>query len=239
MPKVDTPAETGLQRADLSDDEASMLMTAYERSLEDVRGLNTESLLSKIREYQGEIELAAQVAKATFNKDFDGSNPQSGAFGIDRIHSGYFGWDSWYNCPDATAGSVTTWLDNSVPDNLSGSGGVNNPLTVGEPVVHVILGVGSYVENPKATRLKFRLNDQPRTAISTETEFFNTDLRAKFFDTPILLKDDDDVFAEFYGAESGAEALYPIGLTFIEAKDYRELDPADMAGTDDDNIVVQ
>lgn len=239
MPKVDTPAKTGLKEADLSSDEMTALDRAFDRSLEDVRALGTQVLLTKIQEYQAEIQQTARVAKATFNKQFDGANPQSGAFGLDRIFSGYFGYDSWDNCPDAVAGSTQTWLDNATPDNLSGSGGVNNPLTVGEPAVHLVLGVGSYAQSPKATRVKFRLNDQPRTAVSTEAEFRNTDLRAKFFDTPILLKDDDDVFAEFYSDQDGNEALYPIGVSFVEAKDFRELDPANMAGTSTDNIVVQ
>lgn len=239
MPKVDTPSQTGLQMADLSNEEQTALERAFERGLEDVRSEENEVLNDKLREYRAEVMQTAKVAKATFSKHFDGQSPESGSFGIDRIHSGYFGYDSWANCPDATAGEVTTWLDNATPDNLGGPGGVDNPLTVGEPVVHLIAGVGSYAQNPKATRLRFRLNDQPRAAISTEMEFFNTDLRAKFFDTPILLKDDDDLFAQFYGDETGNEALYPIGVTFIEAKDYRELDPSNMAGANSDNIVVE
>ena len=239
MPKVDTPGRTGLSESPLSSDEKSQLQLYYERGLEDVRELDTEVILRKIQEYQNEIEQSARVAKSEFQKEFDGFQPQSGAFGISPIRSGYFGYDSWDNCPDASAGSVTTWLDNATPDNLNGSGGVNGPLTVGEPVVHLILGVGSYAQSPKAEGVRFRLNDQPRTVVETERAFRSTDLRVQFLDTPILLKDDDDVFAEFYGAESGNEALYPIGVTFIEAKDYRELDPAEMAGTDASNIVVE
>lgn len=239
MPKIDTPGKTGLSEAPLGSDEESALSLFYERGLEDVRELDTEVVLHKIQEYRNEIKQGARVAKSTFQKQFDGFQPQSGAFGISPIRAGYFGYDSWDNCPDATAGSVTTWLDNSTPDNLGGSGGVNNPLTVGEPVVHMVLGVGSYAQSPKTEAVRFRLNDQPRTAVETERAFRHTDLRMQFLDTPILLKDDDDVFAEFYSSESGSEALYPIGVTFIEAKDYRELDPANMAGTDQSNIVVE
>jgi len=239
MPKVDSPGRAGLSQSPLSDSESSQLSLYFERGLEDVRELDTEVLLQKIQEYQNEIQQAASVAKATFNKEFDGSQPKSGSFGVSPIRSGYFGYDSWDDCPDATDGEVTTWLDNSVPTNLGGTGGVNNPLTVGEPVVHLILGFASYAQSPKAESIRLRLNDQPRTAIEVERAFRNTDLRHQFLDTPILLKDDDDVFAEFYATGDGSEALRPVGVTFIEAKDYRELDPANMAGTNADNIVVE
>lgn len=239
MPKVDSPGQTGLSEAPLGSNEQSMLEMFFERGLEDVRELDTEVVLHKIQEYRDEITQAARVAKSEFKKDFDGFQPKSGAFGVSPIRAGYFGYDSWDNCPDGTSGSVTTWLDNATPDNLNGSGGQSNPLTVGEPVTHVILGVGSYAQSPKAEGVRFRLNDQPRTVIETERNFRGTDLRMQFLDTPILLKNDDDVYAEFYSSASGNEALYPIGVTFIEAKDYRELDPANMAGTDQSNIVVE
>jgi hypothetical protein len=239
MPKVDSPGQSGLKESPLGSNETAMLEMFFERGLEDVRELDTEVILHKMQEYREEIAQTARVAKATFNKNFDGFQPQSGAFGVSPIRAGYFGYDSWDNCPDATEGEVTTWFDDAQPDNLNGSGGVNNPLSVGEPIVHVILGVGSYAQSPKAEALRFRLNDQPRTSIELERNFRNTDLRMQFLDTPILLKDDDDVFAEYYASATGNEALYPIGLSFIEAKDYREIDPANMAGTDQSNIVVE
>ena len=239
MPKVDAPGQSGLNQAQLNDDERNKLTRYYNRGLQDVRSLDTRVLLNAIRKYQDEVMTTARVAKANYEAEFDGQQPQSGAFGVSRIRSGYFGYDSWDNCPDGTEGSLTTWLDNSVPDNLGGSGGVNGPLTVGEPVVHLIVGFATNEESPKAEAIKLRLNDQPRTAISVGEQFRKTDLRYAPLSTPILLKDDDDVFAEFYSDADGSESLYPIGLTFIQAKDYRELDPANMAGTDDDNIVVE
>lgn len=239
MPKVDSPGQTGVSESPLGSGEASKLDLFFERGLEDVRELDTEVVLHKIQEYRDEITQAARVAKSEFKKDFDGFQPQSGAYGVSPIRAGYFGYDSWDNCPDAVEGDVTTWIDNATPDNLNGSGGVNGPLTVGEPVVHLLLGVGSYAQSPKAEAVRLRLNDQPRTAIETERNFRNTDLRMQFLDTPVMLKNDDDVYAEFYSSASGDEALYPIGITFIEAKDYREIDPAEMAGVDNSNIVVE
>jgi len=239
MPKVDAPGQSGLNQANLSSDEQKKLTRYYNRGLQDVRSLDTRVVLNAIRKYQDEVMTTARVAKANYEAEFDGQQPQSGAFGVSRIRSGYFGYDSWDNCPDATEGSTTIWLDNAVPDNLSGSGGNTNPLTVGEPATHLIVGIGSNEQSPKAESVKFRLNDQPRTAIQTGYEFRNTDTRIKLLETPILLREDDDVFAEFYGDADGAESLYPVGLTFIQAKDQRELDPANMAGTDSDNIVVE
>lgn len=239
MPKVDTPGDTGLSMAELSQAESQQLSLFFNRGLRDYRTEGNGRLRQFIEQYRGEIEQAAQVAKATFNQEFDGHQPQSGSFGVSHLRAGYFGYDSWDNCPNATEGSVTTWLDNSVPDNLGGTGGQSNPLTVGEPVVHLIVGFATYEESPKAESIKLRLNDQPRTSISVGEQFRKTDLRYAPLSTPILLKDDDDVYAEFYADADGSEALYPVGVTFIQAKDYRELDPANMAGTDDDNIVVE
>jgi len=239
MPKVDSPGNTGLEQDSLSQEETAALNEYFNYGLREYRTEGPDRLRQLVQRRRNLVDIAAAVAKATFNKQFDGHQPQSGSFGVSTIRSGYCGYDSWDNCPDATSGDTTVWLDNSVPDNLGGSGGVNNPLTVGEPVVHLLLGIGSYAESPKAESVRLRLNDQPRTVIHTGPWFANTDLRYAPLSTPILLKDDDDVFARFYSDASGNEALYPIGLTFIEAKDYRELDPANMAGTDDDNIVVE
>lgn len=150
MPKVDTPGDTGLNQSPLSSEEQSKLTRYYNRGLQDVRALDTRVLLNAIRKYQDEVMTAAKVAKANYEAEFDGQQPQSGSFGVSRIRPGYFGYDSWDNCPDATEGSTTIWLDNSVPDNLNGAGGNTNPLTVGEPATHLIVGVASNEQSPKA-----------------------------------------------------------------------------------------
>lgn len=240
MPKVDNPGQSGLSQADLSQSERKSLQQFLDRGAVDVRSLGTRVANDLLRQYEGEISTAAQVAKAEFEKQFDGEAPQSGSFGVSRIRSGYFGYDSWDNCPDATTGSVTTWIDNSTPDNLSGSGGVNNPATVGDSAVHLITAVGSHEQSPKAEALRLRLNDQPRTSIEVEWNFRETDTRYKPLTTPIVLKGDDDIFAEFYGSGDGSESLYFDGVSFIEEKDYRELDPADMSGSAlEGNLIVE
>lgn len=240
MPKVDSPGQSGLDQSPLSDEEQSQLDLFIERGLVDVRALDTRTVKDMFMRYSGEITQAAEVAKAQFDKQFDGEAPQSGAFGVSRIRSGYFGFDTWDSCPDATLGSTTTWIDNSVPDNLGGSGGQSNPATIGDAAVHLITAIGTHEQSPKAEAVKFRLNDQPRTSNEVEYAFRETDLRYKPLTTPILVKEDDDLFAEFYGGATGSESLYLDGLTFINSKDYRELDPAQMAGTSlEGNIVVE
>jgi hypothetical protein len=240
MPKADTPGESGLASQTLSSQGQEELDLFFNRGLQDVRALDTRVVRDLLTRYDEEIQQAAEVARAEFDKNFGGEHPESGKYGVSRIRSGYFGFDTWDSCPDATLGSTTTWIDNSVPDNLSGSGGQQNPATVGEPVVHIITAIGSHEQSPKAEAVKLRLNDQPRTTIPVEYAFRETDLRYKPLTTPILVKKDDDVFAEFYGGANGAESLYFDGLTFIEEKDYRELDPADMAGTSlEGNIIVE
>jgi len=239
MPKVDSPGRSGIETSPLSDEEAAKLKAYLQRGHQDLAREGNARLAQYVQNYREIVRYVAEVAKAEFEVSFDGHQPQSGAFGVSRIRSGYLGYDSWDNCPDATQGSVTTWLDNSTPDNLSGSGGQSNPLTVGEPVVHLVTGIGSFEQNPKAEAVKFRLNDQPRTAVDLDTYFRKTDLRVAPLTTPIVLKEDDNVFAELYGGADGSESLYLDGISYIQAKDYRELDPANMAGTGSDNIVVE
>lgn len=252
MAKVNSPSESGLAEAPLGDSEKEQLALYYERGLEDVRALDTEATLYKFREYQAEIEKAARVAKAQFAKGFDGSQPQSGNFGVSQIRPGYFGYDTWDNTPDAQVGTAVDWIDAGTPDNLSGTAGVDNPATVGEDAVHIILGVGSFTgtadidftnstttrELPKAEAVKFRFNDQPQTAVETWHAFRNTDIKQQWFDTPTILTEDDDIYAEFIGGEAGAESLYLIGLSFVESKPMRQIVPADMAGSNSDNIVT-
>lgn len=240
MPKVDTPAQSGLDRNQLNSDEESALKVALQRSLDDTRTDGQSVMRRKYQEYEPYIKQAAEVAKARFDKEFDGTQPVSGKFGLDTIHSGYFGWDSWDNLGSVTAGTVATWLDGDTPDNLnSGNGGENDPMKVGKSAVHLVFGIGSRAASPKTSRVRFRLNDQPRPAISTEDAFRNTDLRVKWLDTPIILKEEDQVYAELFPFADGEEALYPVGVSFVEQQDMREIDPANMAGTDANSVVYQ
>lgn len=245
MPKVDSPSQSGVERAQLSDDEKGAFELALKRGFEDTRELDTQVKIQKILDYMGEVEEAAQIAKAQFDRTFDGMTPSSGNFGIDEIHSGYFGWNSWKNLPEFSdsgdgtiAEPVQPWIDSSVPDNLEGTGGVDGPATVGEDAVHIILGVGSYADDPVITRVNWRLNDQPRPSVNTEYAFQETDLQIKWLDTPIVLKKTDDIYAQVYADEPGTDAPYLVGFTYLPHKAYRSVDPARFAGSDSDNIVT-
>lgn len=246
MPKTENVSASGVKRSQLSGEEETKLNNALKRSFEDTRALNTRSILDKILEYQTEIEFAAEVAKRKLDGSFDGGAPESGNFGIDQIHPGYFGYDDWDSMPDVTGGEASDWLDSHSPTNLN-SGSTNDsfgdPLGVGDPVTHLILGFGSYAPDPVVSKIKFEKNDQPEPTVSTETAFRNTDLRVQWLDTPQLLQPRDDFSAKvFAGGEEGqtySEAVYPIGVSFVEAKALRQLDPANMAGTDEANIVVE
>lgn len=244
MPKARNTGDIGAKRDPLSDEEEETLRLAFERSLEDTRALDTEVVRDKIEEYMDEIMIAAEVANHELQGMFDGQSPESGNFGVDKIHPGYFGYDSWDDMPGLTGGDTFNWLDQETPSNLSGgTAGFDGPLTIGEPATHIILGFGSYDDDPVVSRLKERKNDNPYPALTTEDAFRNTDIRVKWLDTPRILKPEDTYAVRGYvSGEVGSsyeDAIYPIGLTFLEARYYRVLDPADMAGTDDANIVVE
>jgi hypothetical protein len=239
MPKATNRGEVGLETRQANQQELDMLQQFYNRVLYDVRLEGDGRILRKYKQYEKEIQTALEHAKYKFGSEFQGHEPDSGKFGVSRIRAPYFGFNSWEDCPDAVEDDTVTWLDNSVPTNLNGTGGIANPLTVGEPVVHLVLGVSSKAQVPKADAVKFRLNDQPETVIPLDYQFSSTDIRAQFLQSGMFLREDDDVYAEFYGNEAGSESLRLEGLTFIQAKDYRELDPANVAGTDSDNVVVE
>jgi len=246
MPKVSTRSSVDAKTENLSSDEADKLQDSLQRSLEDTRVEDTEVLREKITEYVGEIMLAAEVARADLSGSFDGQSPSSGNFGIDLIHPGYLGYDDWDTMPDVTGGSTFDWLDDNTPDNLNaggGAGGFSDPLKVGDPAVHIILGFGSYASDPVTSRVKEQKNDNPCPAVNTEDMFRNTDLRIKWKDTPVILQPSDTYAVRGYaGGETGtnyAEALYPVGLTFLEADKYRLLDPLDMAGTSDNDVLIE
>lgn len=238
MPKFDSPGDTGVEQANLSGQEEQFLSRALQRGFEDTRTLDTRVILEKTLEYQEEIMDAAAAAKADFDMTFDGMSPESGSFGLDKIHSGYFGWNSWDNLGTVTGGQANVWLDGDNPDNLnSGVGGRDDPITVGNDAVHLILAVGDYAQSPVISRVRWRLNDSPRAAVSTEEEFRNTDLRLKWLDTPILLSGSDRMFAEVYASDDGNAAPYFHGVSFLKAQAYRNLDPALMVGADPQNIL--
>ena len=236
MAVISQADQSGYDRESLSSEEENQLRVTLERSLEDTRTEGTTTLRDKVEEYYDEIVFAAEVARAQFDQRFDGQNPASGFFGIDTIHSGYFGYDDWTNTPDAGAddgGTAIAWLDDEAPDHLSGNGGRDHPLRVGEDVVHVILGVGSYEEEPNATRLRFVKNDSPRSAFSTTEYFRNTDLHIQWLNAPIVLADGDDIYSEYLAAEDDSdESLYLKGLTFIKEKTSRVMTPETMAAED-------
>jgi len=235
MVQVSTPGESGYDRDTLANEEQNMLSTVIQRALEDVRTDEHNPVQSHLLSYQDEIEFAAEVAKAQFDQRFDGLNPSSGFFGVDTIHSGYFGYDDWDNCPDATSvGEVVNWLDDDAPDHFNGAGGRDSPLRIGENAVHLVTALGSYAQNPVATRHQFFKNDQPRTAFSSDVEFRNSDLRIKPFNAPIVLAENDDIFGRYLAGDSGNENLYFVGVSFVPEKQLRTLQPSNMPG---ENII--
>lgn len=239
MPEVTRPDGTGLETDPLSNAEKERFDLMWDRSFRDIYAERANVLGRELQEYKQEALTAAQAAKSELSGNFDGGNPNSSAFGADRMFAGYFGYNTWLNVPDASANTVTTWIDNAAPDNLSGTGGQDNPLRVGEPAVHLIMGYEDYSPSPKASRVKLWLNDQPRTATTTEENFFGTPTSIVELDSPVFLKEDDTIYGEFYADTAGSHALKPFGITFVEASDYRTLDPANLAGTDTSNVAVE
>lgn len=252
MVKVTSGQQGGLEESPLSDDERALLERrrggsftgepgpVFDRGLEDTRTEDTEVIVEKLGEYLGEIKAAARVAKAQFGKSFGGQSAESdNQFVIDRIFHGYFGFDGWDDVTSYTSGGTNNWIDESNPANLSGSGG--NAVTIGEPVVHLITGIGSYETSPGTSRVRFTLNDVQKTAINVEEEFRNTDLQMKWLDAPILLQEEDEVLVETY-AVSGTDELFLEGVTFIENRDARRLDPVNIAtsgSTDTTSVISQ
>lgn len=243
MPTTDTPKGVSTEQQPLSEREEKLLQASFERGLEDTSTLDTDVVVEKLQEYQGEIQTAASIARSQFEQQFGGLNPESGKFAISRIRSGYFGYDSWEDLADLTGGETNAWIDDGTPANLTGGGsGLSGPLKVGEEAVHVILGFATYHDSPKVSAIDFEVNESPRTSVATKFEFTRTDLQIKWLDRAIILPENALFAAELYADTDGADAVYPVGVSFIESRASQTADPADM--TDDsestqDNIVAQ
>jgi len=236
MAKITNPAESGYDRESLSSEEENLLETTFDRAFEDTRTEGTTTLRDKATEYIDEIKFAAEVARSQFDQRFDGQNPASGFFGVDTIHAGYFAYDDWTNTPGPgadDAGSSLAFIDDSVGDHVTGSGGRVNPLRIGEDAVHVVLGVGSYETNPASSRIWFVKNDSPRSAFSTTESFRQTDLNVQWLNSPMVLAESDDIYAEYLATESDTEeSLFLTGFTFLGEKVSRIVQPSTMAAED-------
>lgn len=243
MAQIDTPDGVSVDRQDLSENEQDRLENSFERGLEDTHTLDTEVVVEKMGEYMPEIEGAAQIARAQFDQKFGGLNPESGRFAISRIHSGYFGYDSWENVGELNEGELNDWIDDDTPDNLSsGDSGLQNPLKVGEDAVHVIMGVGTYHDSPKTTAIKMEVNESPRASVKTKYEFTRTDVQVKWFDRALILPENALFGAQLYADATGADFPFFVGVSFLESRAAQLADPSEM--TDDsqstqDNIVAQ
>lgn len=241
MSNLTDPGESGYDRDALSNDEEDLLQSSLNRAFEDTRSEGVPTLQDKIEEYWDEIKFTAEVARSQFGQRFDGQNPRNGYFGIDAIHPGFFGYDYWGNTPDpgaSTAGTALYWIDGDAPDEFSsGTGGRDDPLQVGDSVVHLVLGVTSYADSPVATRHQFFKNDNPRSAFSSVEAFQNTDLKTQWLDAPMVLAEDDNIAARFLSSQSDStESLALRGVTFIKEKASRKITTASMAG--DEAIVT-
>lgn len=241
MPKqVSQRSVEASEREELSDSEKEALDRTFERALEDTRELDTETLQEKYREYSKEIKVAAEVARHQLPGTFGGFNPEIGnEFAMDWLDSSYFGLYDWDNGSDASSDTTTDWIHANSGDALSGTGG--NPVTVGNDAVHIILGVGSYAQSPKAQRVRFDVNDQPRAVLNVDRAFRETDMQVQWLDAPILLKKNDDLYGQFYAGVGGSEALHLEGVSFIAGKNSKTLDPDNFAdsSTLEGNVVVE
>lgn len=244
MAEVDTPGDAAPDQEQLTGPEQQALDTYFERGLEDTRDEATVTVLEKIREYQGEIETGARIARAQFDQRFGGMQAESGKFVISRIRSGYFGYDSWEgNLTAPTAGQLNTWINDGAPDNLGGTDtSFGNPLKVGERAVHVILGLGELGAEVGYSALKYELNEEPRSSIQVKWELTRTDLGIKWFDRALILPENSLFEAQVFTDLSVDANPYFVGVSFIEDRGSLDADPANM--TDDststsDNIVAQ
>jgi len=231
-------AEDEVETQSLTGPEQSRLQGVYERLLEDTRTEGTNTLVQKLMEYQGEIEFGAQVAKAQFQQNLGGGSTTTGQFAVSHIDPGFFGWDDWDNAQDAAADSVNTWLDSAEPDNLSGTG--DEPLIIGEDAVHVVVGLATYEPSPKENKYKFEVNREPKTVIRVDDAWRETDLQIKWLDSAYVLNEDTEVFAERYSPVAGSSSPRLVGVSFIEGKAARRINPDNYTGTQTaNNIVVQ
>ena len=222
----------------LDEKDIKKLMTAISRMNLIV---TTDRDFNPVLEYMYTVIYGMAIAKkALGNKSFGGSMPKSNEFGVTKLSPGYFGYDSWIDNVNATAGNTVTFVDSSVPPNLGGTPG--NPIKIGRPVgVHMILGVRSFTASPGVERMQVTKNGTPLHVIDFN-DIYDTDLHIKLLPDPIILVGgniNDEVKIDLFCGATTTDSFGLYGVSFLTQDALRILDPANMVGTSIDSIVVQ
>lgn len=235
MAKIETQAEYDITGVTLNSSEKERLDAVIEKYFKLFGREKNRNILST---YKAHIRTACKIAKDEFNGQFNGEDPDSG-FGISITKPGYFGWNTWDNMGSGLSSGSNDLIDAGSSDNLSGSTGAGNPMTIGDPVFHLIIGYGSYAESPKLTSFYKEIRKEPGTNVDVERHFRDSELRLRLMSFPYLLAPSDKFYLEGWSDVAGDDIPYLFGVSFLEYDKLQLMDPVDMAGTDDSNIAVQ
>lgn len=236
MAKIETQSEYDLTGVSLKSSEKEQLDAFFEGYFEFYERDNTrKDILDRFRPH---ILTACKIAKDEFNAQFNGESPDSG-FGMSLTKPGYFGWDTWDNMGSSLSSGANDLIDAGTSDNLSGSTGSDNPMTIGDPAFHLILGYGSYAQSPKLTSFYKEIRKEPGTNVDVEGHFRNSEVRLRTLNFPYLLAPGDKFYLEGWTEAGGDDIPYLFGISFLKYDKLQIMDPANMSGTAKDNIAVQ
>lgn len=177
--------------------------------------------------YRGEIQLACEVAKAQFNQSFDGERPAGGRFGMQVLDSFHFSGDDWdEQLSGMTTGESNDWIDQAY-GALGGS--ASSALKIEESLVAIIMGVGTYSQNPGIAGVKMYIDGAPKTRLNTQFEFRHSDAKLKLLDTPIILNYPKTFRTEVF-PNVETDNAYLFGVAFLTEDMMRKIDPANVTG---------
>lgn len=180
-------------------------------------------------QYKAEILAALQIVKRDFdNKAFGGDRPRSGEFSMEIMGARHWAQDTW-DLTGLTGGAEADWLHSG----LTILGGTNgNAIKIGEAIGHIILAIGDHSPSPKLAAAKFTHNGAEKVAIELEYHHRNAERAMRPLSKPLLVRPEDTFLATFFPGASGTSSPYLFGVSFLEEREAREIDPANQVNSD-------
>lgn len=184
-----------------------------------------------------EIILGAMQMKEQTTKNYGGSRPPPGTFGMIPIRAGFFGYDDWDELGSITGGATANWI-HSGTTILGGTAG--NAVRIGANASHVIIGISDDHPTPSLEMVRFVVDGDTKPIILTgfATLSGRADLALTELDKAFLWKKGNTVLGIIFQRPTKVTIPRLWGASFITEDQLRTPDPADLDGTTPDVIIT-
>lgn len=201
-------------------------------------------LVEIFQKNKDKIKAFAEIMKGELNSPFGGANPASDEFGMMITPPEAFGYTDWHSLSvTANTGGGTTadaFIDSGTADEMSGSTGIDNPMKVGEPAGHILLGYESLHPSPKAYKLKMKKSEKPLPIWFMYRQLKASQRNLYQANMPVHIPPVTKFAASLVGGYNGGDDIPEIvGVTFVDGEYFTEEDPNNWQGTSTSSPVVQ